>query len=215
MEQSLTKLVADQTAFLLRLSSHVNSQIGHHHNFVFSPLSFHVALSLLATGASGRILYQLLSILCPGSDPASSRTILADVFSKVTFLALADVSKLCGSRLACANGVWLDESFRLKKLFKKTVSAVYKADINSVDFKKKVIIVNYYALVIIYGKVGIWQLRQPVRSTRTWAEKFDPSRTIKDDFHLLDGTSVKVPFMSSNNYQYISKYTDFSVLGLP
>ncbi|KAJ3697389.1 hypothetical protein LUZ61_001094 [Rhynchospora tenuis] len=200
---------------------------------VFSPLSFHAALSLVAAGATGRTLDQLHTFLCPGSDPNSSRTNLTDVFSKVTCLALADGSKLGGPRLSCANGVWLDKSFQLNRQFKTTVSAVavYKADRKSVDFQRKatqaVRKVNSWVEKATKGLIK--QLLDPLSADPTtvfilcnaihfkgsWAEKFDPSRTMKDDFHLLDGTSVKVPFMSSQKRLYISKYTDFSVLRLP
>jgi serpin B len=48
-----------------------------------------------------------------------------------------------------------------------------------------------------------------------WSEKFDPSITKKDEFHLLDGTTIQAPFLSSTKKQYISSYDDFSVLKLP
>ncbi|KAJ3697388.1 hypothetical protein LUZ61_001093 [Rhynchospora tenuis] len=231
MTQSLSDLVASQSACLLRLSSHVSSHIGQNRNFVFSPLSFHSALSLVAAGAEGRTLNQLHNFLCPGSDPTSARTNLVDVYSKVTFSSLSDGSKLGGPSLACANGVWYDESFKLKQLFKTTVSTVYKADIQSVDFRTKATCavrrVNSWVENVTKGLIKdllppssvnqstVLALCNAIHFKGTWAQKFDQSRTIKDDFHLLDGTSVKVPFMSSQNRQYISKYTDFSVLRLP
>ncbi|KAJ4910567.1 Serpin-Z10 [Raphanus sativus] len=48
-----------------------------------------------------------------------------------------------------------------------------------------------------------------------WNEKFDTKLTKDKDFHLLDGTSVKVPFMTSYKYQYLIEYDDFQVLRLP
>ncbi|KAF5178382.1 Serpin-zx [Thalictrum thalictroides] len=48
-----------------------------------------------------------------------------------------------------------------------------------------------------------------------WNEKFDASHTKDHDFHLLDGTSVQVPFMTSKEKQYLSEYDGFKVLGLP
>jgi serpin B len=49
----------------------------------------------------------------------------------------------------------------------------------------------------------------------TWAEKFDVSKTIDSEFHLLDGSSVKAPFMSSEDDQYVASYDNFKVLKLP
>ncbi|XP_021766278.1 serpin-ZX-like [Chenopodium quinoa] len=46
-------------------------------------------------------------------------------------------------------------------------------------------------------------------------EKFDASRTMEGDFFLLNGDSVKVPFMTSYKEQYIKTFDDFKVLRLP
>ncbi|KAB2628027.1 serpin-ZX-like [Pyrus ussuriensis x Pyrus communis] len=47
-----------------------------------------------------------------------------------------------------------------------------------------------------------------------WIEKFDASQTKEHDFHLLDGSTVKVPSMTSRKKQYVSSFNGFSVLGL-
>lgn len=48
-----------------------------------------------------------------------------------------------------------------------------------------------------------------------WREKFNARFTKDNDFHLLDGTSVKVPFMTSHKDQYLRRYDGFQVLRLP
>jgi serpin B len=48
-----------------------------------------------------------------------------------------------------------------------------------------------------------------------WTEKFDASKTEDYDFHLLNGSSVKVPFMTSKKKQFIRAFDGFKVLGLP
>ena len=47
-----------------------------------------------------------------------------------------------------------------------------------------------------------------------WTEKFNVSETRDSEFHLLDGTSVQAPFMSSGKDQCIACYDDFKVLKL-
>lgn len=49
----------------------------------------------------------------------------------------------------------------------------------------------------------------------SWNEKFDSSQTNDSEFHLLNGTSVQVPFMSSKKDQYLSSNDGFKVLRLP
>nr|ABN06160.1 Proteinase inhibitor I4, serpin [Medicago truncatula] len=48
-----------------------------------------------------------------------------------------------------------------------------------------------------------------------WQRPFDTSKTKDYDFDLLNGKSVKVPFMTSKNDQFISSFDGFKVLGLP
>ena len=48
-----------------------------------------------------------------------------------------------------------------------------------------------------------------------WNEKFDPSKTKDYDFHLLDGSKVQVPFMTSKKKQFVLEYDGFKVLRLP
>jgi len=48
-----------------------------------------------------------------------------------------------------------------------------------------------------------------------WSEKFDVSKTKDYDFHLLNGSTVKVPFMTGEEMQFIEAYDHFKVLRLP
>ncbi|RHN40802.1 putative Serpin family protein [Medicago truncatula] len=48
-----------------------------------------------------------------------------------------------------------------------------------------------------------------------WEEEFDTSDTRDYDFHILNGSPVKVPFMTSYVMQYISVLDGFKVLRLP
>jgi len=48
-----------------------------------------------------------------------------------------------------------------------------------------------------------------------WEQSFDASKTKDYDFHLLNGTPVKVPFMTSMKRQFISAFDGFKVLCLP
>ena len=48
-----------------------------------------------------------------------------------------------------------------------------------------------------------------------WNDKFDASKTKDYEFHLLNGSPVKVPFMTSKKKQFIRAFDGFKVLGLP
>lgn len=47
-----------------------------------------------------------------------------------------------------------------------------------------------------------------------WADKFDASGTRHGTFHLLDNSTVQVPFMTSRRDQFISSFDGFKVLKL-
>jgi len=48
-----------------------------------------------------------------------------------------------------------------------------------------------------------------------WDEKFNTMEMKEYDFHLLNGSSVKVPFITSRDDQFISVFDGFKVLCLP
>ncbi|XP_024634796.1 serpin-ZX [Medicago truncatula] len=48
-----------------------------------------------------------------------------------------------------------------------------------------------------------------------WNQPFDPSKTKYYDFHIHNGSSVKVPFMTSKKDQFIRAFDGFKVLCIP
>jgi len=48
-----------------------------------------------------------------------------------------------------------------------------------------------------------------------WHQPFDASKTKDCDFHLLGGSSFKVPFMTSKKKQFINAFDGFKILRLP
>ncbi|XVE69992.1 hypothetical protein DITRI_Ditri10aG0036000 [Diplodiscus trichospermus] len=174
----------------------------------------------------GPTLHQLLSFL-----KSKSNDQLSSFSSELLSLVFADGSSVGGPRLSFANGVWIDKSLPLKPSFKQIVNNVYKATSNQVDFQTKA--------VQVAGEVNLWAEKEtnglikqvlPPGSIHSltrlifanalyfkgaWNEAFDSSKTKDHDFHLINGSSVKVPFMTSYKDQNIGVYDGFKVLGLP
>ncbi|KAI3504813.1 hypothetical protein L1887_26537 [Cichorium endivia] len=48
-----------------------------------------------------------------------------------------------------------------------------------------------------------------------WRAKFEPSNTKDHNFHLLDGSKVQVPFMTTKEKQVVGSFNGFRVCGLP
>jgi serpin B len=99
-------------------------------NAAYSPLSIHAGLSLVAAGAGGATREQLVATL--GSWEAGEQA--------KGLHAVADASVARGPRVAFASGVFVDASLALKPSFKKLAVRGYMAEVQSADFKTKVII---------------------------------------------------------------------------
>jgi serpin B len=128
------ELKGRQSNFALGIAKRLlQDEEGKNSNLVFSPLSIQTLLSLVAAGAKGSTLDQLLSFL-----RAESIDQLNAFASQLVPLVLADGSPSGGPRLSFANGLWLDKSASLRPSFKQVVDTVYKATLAQVDFRTKV-----------------------------------------------------------------------------
>ncbi|XP_047087754.1 serpin-ZX-like [Lolium rigidum] len=224
--------IARQTRFALRLASAISSPSnaeGATGNAAFSPLSLHVALSLVAAGAGGATRDQLAAAL--GAEGPGEAESLHALAQRVVQLVVADASVEGGPRVAFANGVFVDTSLPLKPSFKEVAVGKYKAETNSVDFQTKAAEVagevNSWVEKLTAGLIKEILPQGSVDSgTRlvlgnalyfkgAWTEEFDASKTKEGEFHLLDGSSVQAPFMSSTDEQYISSRDNLKVLKLP
>lgn len=222
----LRQEIADQTDVSLSIAKHVASIEAKSTNLVFSPASLHVLLSLIASGSSGPTREQVLSFL-----RSKSSDDLKKLSSELVAIVFADGSPAGGPKLSFANGLWVDQTLRLKSTFKQVVDDVYKAASNQVDFLNKAAEVT--------SEVNSWAEKETSglikevlppgsvdNNTRlifanaiyfkgAWNDKFDASQTKEDDFHLLDGSLVKVPYMTSKKKQFIRAFDGFKVLRLP
>ncbi|CAD5319459.1 unnamed protein product [Arabidopsis thaliana] len=198
----LGKSSENQNDVVVRLTKHVIATVANGSNLVFSPISINVLLSLIAAGL------------------------------------IKSSSRCCGTkrsylRLSIANGVWIDNFFSLRPSFKDLLENSYKATCSQVDFATKpsevIDEVNTWAEVHTNGFIKQILSRDSIDIIRdsalvlanavyfkgAWSSKFDANMTKKNDFHLLDGTSVKVPFMTNYEDQYLRSYDGFKVLRLP
>lgn len=189
-------------------------------------VSIHAVLGLLAAGSQGATLDQLLSVLRAGAAAD-----LNQLSSQVVSLVLADGSASGGPKLCFSNGVWVDASMSLKEAFKAIANKDYKAEAKAVDFQSKAdevtSEVNSWVEKVTAGLIKeLLPAGSVNQNTRlvlgnalyykgAWENKFDASKTKESEFHLLNGSSVQAPFMSTKEKQFISAYDGFKVLKLP
>ncbi|KAI4985963.1 hypothetical protein ZWY2020_018593 [Hordeum vulgare] len=222
--------IAHQTRFGLRLASAISSNPDSAAtNVAFSPVSLHIALSLVAAGARGATREQLVAVL--GGGGAGEAEALQSLAEQVVQFVLADASINSGPRVAFANGVFVDTSLSLKPSFQELAVCKYKSEVQSVDFQTKApevaSQVNSWVENVTTGLIKeILPAGSIDNNTRLvlgnalyfkglWTERFEESKTKYDDFHLFNGSTIQTPFMSSTNKQYISSFDGLKVLKLP
>ncbi|VAI37484.1 unnamed protein product [Triticum turgidum subsp. durum] len=219
--------IAHQTRFGFRLASTISSNPeSTTNNVAFSPVSLHVALSLITAGAGGATRDQLVATL--GEGEAERLHALAE---QVVQFVLADASYADSPRVAFANGVFVDASLPLKPSFQELAVCKYKAEAQSVDFQTKAAKVtaqvNSWVEKVTTGLIkDILPAGSISNTTRlvlgnalyfkgAWTDQFDSRVTKSDYFYLLDGSSIQTPFMYSSEEQYISSSDGLKVLKLP
>ncbi|XP_037480646.1 putative serpin-Z8 [Triticum dicoccoides] len=194
-------------------------------NLVFSPLSIYAAVALLAAGARGATLDEILGVL-----GAPSRAALEVFVSLVAEQALRDQSGSGGPRIAFACGVWSDLTCALKPAYRHAVLSTYKAEASTVDFQNDPEgargQINEWAARATQNLIGgvlgpesVTPLTRVVLGNAIyfkgkWQEPFCKRDTESKLFHRLDGRAVDVPFMQSWEPQFIAIHSDFWLLRL-
>ncbi|CAL1396168.1 unnamed protein product [Linum trigynum] len=227
----------------LAISKHVLLTEAKNSNAVISPLSIHVVLSLIAAGSRGATEDQLLSflkaksindlnsistklvsILAEGSASQEGRKPLLpflkaklidhlnSISIKLVSVSAEGSSASCrdreGPKLLLANGATCHEVDFQAKAVEATAEVNKWAEKHTNGLIKEVLppgAIECTARLVLssalYFKGG-------------WKQKFDASATRDHDFHLLNGSSVRVPFMTSKMNQFVAEYNGFKVLSL-
>ncbi|XP_024013586.1 probable non-inhibitory serpin-Z5 [Eutrema salsugineum] len=197
-----------QNDFTMFLTAKVISSVAKNSNVVFSPTSINAVLTM-----------------------SSSIDELNAVFCKIATVVLADASASGGPKISAVNGVWMEQSLPVKPSLKDLFENFFKAAFAQVDFRFKAEQVreevNAWASNHTNGLIKDILPRGSIKSDTdwiygnalyfkgAWEDKFPKSLTRDDEFQLLNGTSVSVPFMSSCKKQYVTAYDGFKVLRLP
>ncbi|KAL5718046.1 hypothetical protein ACHQM5_010985 [Ranunculus cassubicifolius] len=194
-------------------------------NFVYSPCSIQLALSLVANGAIGSTSQVLLKFL-----EADNHQQLKSRASKL--ISALTRSNNEGVKLSFVGGVWVDESMKLTQNFNADAETIYKAKAEEVDFKKNakemITTVNQWAAECTNGLIDSLLPEGSIdEDTRVvlanalyfkgkWSCPFEKKITRDSKFYLQGGGSLKVPFMSNySERQYIETFNTLKVLRLP
>ncbi|XP_019083691.1 PREDICTED: serpin-Z1-like [Camelina sativa] len=156
---------------------------------------------------------------------------LKAVFSEIATVVFADGSASGGPKISSINGVWVEKTLPFDHSLKDLMEKSFKATYAPVDFRFKAEQVrkevNSWASDHTNGLIkDLLPPRSVTHKTMeiygnalyfkgAWAKKFQKSCTMENEFHLVNGSSVSVPFMRSGGKQYVSAYNGFKVVRLP
>ncbi|KAM0905732.1 hypothetical protein ACQ4PT_017209 [Festuca glaucescens] len=216
------------TAFALRLAKQLADGDGtRDNNVAFSPLSVYTTLGLVAAGARGKTLDELLALLGASSPD--------DVAGFVRGLA-ADPSVSDGPLVTYAYGVFHQENMEITTAYRDTAAESYKAEIRAVDFAKgdkekiREEINNWVAAatnnliseILPEGYLTChsrFVLTNAIYFKGVWENLFPVRLTENREFHRLgEAAAVDVPFMTfgaGERNLFLSYHEDFKVLRLP
>nr|XP_011460659.1 PREDICTED: serpin-ZX-like [Fragaria vesca subsp. vesca] len=224
----LKQWITNQTNVGLEITKQLLQTEFKNTNMVYSPLSIHIVLSIVAAGKRGSDLDGFLSFL-----KSKSVDDLNSLAYYLTTSVLADQSAKGGPCLNLAVGLWADQSEPLDDSYKEVVCESYKAALELVDFKanpdKVRVEVNSWVEKMTKGLItNILSPNAVTNRTRrifanalyfkaSWDEryKFYEPYTKKEDheFHLLNGDSIKgVPYMTSSDSHFMKAFDGFKVL---
>ncbi|TQD76866.1 hypothetical protein C1H46_037606 [Malus baccata] len=218
------KEASNLTDVSLKITTHLLVTEGKSKNIVYSPLSIQVMLWLITAGSKGPTQDQMLSFL-----KSNSVDQLNSLASHLVPLVFANGSARGGPCLCFANGLWVKKSLPIKPAFKQVVDSAYKATIKQVSFKNPEEVrreVNLWAEKATKGiitealppesidKKTMLVISNALYFKGLWKDKFKASKTKEYDFHLINGTSVKAQFMTSDEDQFVKAFDGFKVLKL-
>ncbi|ESQ45535.1 hypothetical protein EUTSA_v10011138mg [Eutrema salsugineum] len=224
----MEKSIEMQNDVVVMLARHVIATVANGSNLVFSPTSINVLLCLIAAGSNCIAKEGILPFLMlPSSDHLNA------VLAKTVSVTHSNGSKRSNVRFSAAYGVWIDKSVSFKPSYEDLLDNSYNATCTQADFAFKpgevIDDVNTWAKYQTNGVIE--QILSPdsteaIRESKlilanamyfkgAWSNNFDAWLTKDYYFHLLDGSSVKVPYMTNDEDQYLEEYSGFQVLRLP
>jgi len=189
-------------------------------NYMVSPLSLQMALGMLANGAEGETLTELLSALSIdnlASFNADTKTRIAayDTYDKLT--------------VRLADSVWINETVAPNAFFvpafETTVTDVFKADSYRVSSADAVDRINAWVNDKTEGLIDsildkeqnqfVLSLVNALYFKGNWATPFSKIATADGTFTSRDGSEVTLPFMTATRSLRYGSGEGYRILALP
>jgi serine protease inhibitor len=210
------KLSKETNAFSLKFWSNFDAQ-EKTENYVVSPLSLNIALSMLLNGAQGDTQTEIQNAL--GLQNQSIETINKKMAELLRYLPLAD-SK---TQVSIANAIFKDKNFNSFADFNQNLSTYFSAKLLSEDFKSAATVnkINQWASDNTQQKINkiiekiepdqVMFLMNALYFKGNWANAFKPSNTRKQVFKGIR-KNQEVDMMNMADQELNFKETDQALI---
>ena len=221
LDEKSAQLIEAENEFGFELYQHVFSSETKHDNIMVSPLSVSLALAMTYNGANGETktaMEKTLKVygLTPDEINKSYQTLVK---------ALKNLDKKV--ILEIANAIFYREGFQVEKDFVSINNNYYDAKVSALDFgsPNAVKTINNWVADKTNDKIEtildnitseqVMFLLNAIYFKGPWKSKFEKKNTVKNDFHLENGSTVQVDFMQQTNTALFASNELFSAIRLP
>jgi len=212
-----------QSRFALKLFDRLLQQQPQE-NLFFSPLSIHLALSMLYNGAAGETQAAMAEVL-----EAQDLSLHELNWTNAQMARwLVERSQAEGPiQVQIANGLWVDQTLTLRPPFLQALATYYQAVANRVELgsRQTVQAINRWVAERTQGQIDriVDRLSREDRLVLLnaiyfkgeWTQPFDPSLTEPQPFTRPDGRRVQVPLMAQSGRYGYRETEQLQVVRLP
>ena len=224
LSESDRTLAENQLEFACNLykASAAGCEIG---NFIISPLSAYIDLSMVLNGASGNTASELMSVLMKNASSIDS----LNKFNEYLCSELITLDNT--TELRIANSIWSNQSFEIEQSFIDVNENFYHAPSTSLDFSKSESfdLMNKWLDEATNGRIKEFQVERTPKLklvianalyfNSRWASPFDPKDTKDAEFINSDGSKSTVKMMHGERYNYVLPITKdnnkFAIVEIP
>lgn len=198
-------------------------------NLVCSPLSLQYALAMTANGASGQTRQEIIDFLGYGEEDIDA----LNEYSKTLLEQLPAVD--LDVTLKVTDALLVNDKFPLLPSFKETVENNYYAAVDNLDFSDPEQVaarINEWASRNTDGFIdnilsaseisedAVAYIMNALYFKAIWAggeydPMFESNATKPDDFHLSDGSTIKVDMMRNMRWHQYAEMDGYKVLAIP
>jgi serpin B len=214
------KFISEANHFGINLFNYV--AVGSSENMMLSPVSAHVALSMLLNGSAGETKTQIQEML--GFE---SNLTIQDINQAYSDLRLQLLNADNRIQLSLANAVFSREGFPIKQTFIDAMKNDFHATVESLDFNKISSLdrINGWAFDNTNGKISkvlnelspdlVVILMNALYFKGNWSTEFIKSETKPLPFHLSETESIQVPTMFSEIQAKVVDTESFTAVEIP